>query len=143
MLVQMLPEQISEHWDYIKFTIQESVPKELLVGTPQLNNVLEALLAGYAHTWFYITDEGKVKGCCITVINTDLIIKEKALRIYSAYASETMNMSEWKECYQTIVSFARSKKCTEIDAITTLSGVVSLAKSFGADDRFHYLKWRL
>lgn len=143
MLVQLVTNQITEHWPYIKFTLQESVPKEILTNSPQLNNVLEALLSGYAHAWFFVTDEGQVKGCCVTLVNTDLVIKEKSLRIYSAYASDTLTMSEWRECYQTIVAFALSKGCKEIDAITVLPGIVNLAKAHGADDRFHYLKWRL
>ena len=51
MLVMLLPEQISEKWEVLKYGIEEAVPPTVLSSPKVINNILMSLLDGSAQCW--------------------------------------------------------------------------------------------
>ncbi len=147
MLLRLLPEQIAGHWDYIKFGIENSVPRDILRRGDKLNNILESLLSSGMQCWWWVrdvdSDDPKVIAQVITTIYNDACSRTKTLRIYSLFGYENITPAEFVEGQGTLISYGKFMGCEELDAHTEDEQVCNLAKAHGFEQRFYWITRRL
>jgi hypothetical protein len=134
MLLQLLPEQVANYWDIVKFAVEESFPPTVKTR-PDMNKILESLLGGSMIAWVSIDDNSKkILGIVTTTISEDICTGTKNLVIYSVYAlAEKVGRKNWADGYEAIMKYAKSLGCTHVVGYTKVNAIKQVAKFFGAD----------
>lgn len=130
MLVLFLPEQIARHWDVIREAISEALPPTVR-SRENLNKVLESLLIGNMQCWISVSSRTKqVNAIVTTSVVTDAVTEEKSLLIFSVFAYGPLDDIAWKEGFNTLRIFGRSKDCVSMVAYTENPYIVELGKKY-------------
>jgi hypothetical protein len=143
---RMLPEQISEFWDVIKYAIEQSLPPIVGEHPDKMNRILSSALMGKVDVWAsYEKVNGSIKfnGIVLTVFQTDDISYTKSMMIYCLYGYENLNRSTWVEGFRGLLNYAKSKGCLFITAYTEFPLIVEMSKKLGADVRYHFLSFNI
>jgi hypothetical protein len=137
MLTKLLPDQISDHWDIIKYAIAESLPPTAGEGPDKMNRILSSLLTGKAECWISstITEENvrRFEAVSICKIQYDDISNTKNMLIYSLYGYEKIDRDSWTQAFITLGKYAKSRGCSRIVAYVNLPYLIELAKEFNAN----------
>jgi hypothetical protein len=140
MLTQLLPDQISKFWPVIKYAIEEALPPTIKGEHPdKMNRILSAALSGKLDVWASydrINEVTKFNGIVVTQILYDDASNVYNLLIYVVFAYENTTTKTWEEGYEALAKYAKSKKCTNMIAYSSVPKIVSIAKAFGADTSF-------
>ena len=140
MLLKLMPEQVSEYWDGIKFAVEEALPPVVGETPEKMNNILMALLNGEMDCWVsYRKEESGVVGFVITTITHDSCSDTTNLLLYVIYGMDQTKGVDWIEGYQALRKFALSKGCHRIIGYTTSDKVIKIAKKFGNDSVFSFI----
>lgn len=142
MLIQLMPKQISEHWEPLEFAINESLPP--LVGEVQdkMSNILMALLDGRMQAWVSCVagDNGVViSGFVFTQVLEDPASRIKSLLIYCLYGYENVNEKEWIDGLRTLKKFSAAVGCRRVIAYTDIPYVMELAKRLGGEAKYTFI----
>uniref|UniRef100_A0A6M3JA18 N-acetyltransferase domain-containing protein n=1 Tax=viral metagenome TaxID=1070528 RepID=A0A6M3JA18_9ZZZZ len=134
MLLLLLPEQVSEHWDKIKLAVEKSLPPLVGEGPEKMNNILMSLLDGYLQCWLSFRDDGREGvGFVITSILSDRCSDTNSLLLYCIYGFKKTKGSDWIEGYEALRKFAKSRGCYRIVAYTKEENLIRIAERFGGD----------
>lgn len=144
MLVRLLPEQVSKHWDIIKFGIENSLPPIAGEHPDKMNRVLSSLLSGKASCWMsYVKDAEAQKitfeGFVITKLLYDEVSDTNNLLIYCLYSFTNIENSTWINGLSKLAKYAESKGCTFIIAYTDVEHLINIANNLGADTRYTFI----
>ena len=142
MLTKLLPNQISEFWDIIKYAIEQSLPPIAGEGPDKMNNILTSLISGMAECWASYTingDQRRFEGIVITKILYDDVSDTKNLLIYCLYGYENVDRSSWTSGFKSLVKYASSRNCHRIIAYTDVPGLVETAKRLGGEARYTFV----
>jgi len=143
LVVQMLPGQVSDFWDVIKFAIEESVPPDVGEHPDKMNNILSSILCGNLDVWASYTKDkegnGKFEGIALTQEVYDESSNTKNLLIYSFYGYSEINLDVWKKLFITVAKLASEKKCNKILAYSNVDKVIDMAKLFGGNADYTFL----
>jgi hypothetical protein len=147
VLNKLLPNQVQDYWDVIKYAIEQSLPP-IVGGHPdRMNRILAAALADKVDIWLsYVRDlEGNAKfeGVALTKLLYDEVSDTKNLLIYCIYGYEVVDKGSWIEGLSGLVKYAKSKDCSFITAYTEFPNIISLAKRLGADTRYTFLSFNV
>ncbi len=142
MLVSLLPSQISERWDELEYAIEAALPPIAGEGSDKMNNILESLLASQMICWVSMRDN-QVRGVITTKILFDDVTMVRSLLIYSIFAMDHSNDSDWLEGFQTIKKYARSKDCSRIIGYTEFDSVIKKAQIMGAETKYRFVSWEI
>lgn len=137
MLIKLLPEQISQHWDVIKDAIEYSLNPVVGESPHKMNNILMSLLDGSMQCWVAVEgdDYNKITGNIVTKINFDDASQTKGLLIYSLYA-EGSSEQEWLKGYETLRKFAAANGCTRIVGFTDVPSLIKFTNRIGGEARY-------
>jgi len=133
MVVKLIPDQIAELWDIIKYALEQAPP--LMVDTADqrwLNKILEAAMSGQIDIWigYTKTDEGnRFEAVGITSFEIDKFVKQKSLLIYYVYTFRDTQLDIWKEALLTVTKYAKSRRCTKVISYSDNEKIISLAKA--------------
>ena len=139
MLTKLLPDQVSAHWDIIKYAIQESLPPIAGEGPDKMNNILTALLCSKAECWIssVVEEENRrLEGVIITKLQYDDISRTKNLLIYCLYGYEGVSTESWTSGLKSLVKYASSKNCSRILAYTDIPYMIETAKKIGGEAKY-------
>lgn len=131
MTVKLLPTQIPEYWEIIKFattTADEVDEKDLQA---YLIELLHALLSNKAQCWFNIDKNRKVKSVLITRIVIDKITSDKQLLLQSFYPFQMTSIELFKEIQSLMVRFAKKEQCVQIILSSPDEEACKIAESLG------------
>jgi hypothetical protein len=130
MLVQMLPEKVSEYWDQIAPIIEKALPNITASTVAGMANVLRAVMLERAHLWVYEVD-GKSKFVMLTTFMQDPITGQTSLFIYSLTSLRQLVPEDWNNAYQTLSKFAKYHGADRVIAFTNNKQIISYINSNG------------
>jgi len=142
MLTKLMPDQISNFWDIIKYAIEESLPPTVDESSNKMNNILSALLCGKAQCWASydkIEDGNKFEGLVVTRITYDDVSDTKNLLIYCLYGYETVSKSNWLSGFKSLVKFAIGQGCNQIIGYSDVSLILKLVKHLGGETKYTFI----
>jgi hypothetical protein len=146
VLNKLLPDQVSQYWDIIKYAIEQSLPPAIGDHPDKMNRILAAALADKVDVWMIYQRgdvEVKFEGIALTKILYDDASDTKNLLLYCIYGYEPLSNKDWQEGLVGLVKYAKSKDCSFITAYTEFPKIVSLAKHLGADTRYTFLSFNI
>jgi len=94
MLTKLLPDQISNFWDIIKYSVEESLPPIVGDHPDKMNRILSSLLCGKSECWASYNRQGdntKFEGIVLTKMLYDDASDTRNLLIYCLYGYEEVN----------------------------------------------------
>jgi len=136
MLTKLLPDQISDYWDIIRYAVEQSLPPVVGEGPDKMNKILSSLLMGKSHCWASYTINGnkrRFEGIVITKISYDDISDTKNLLIYCLYSYEGISEESWVSGFKSLVKFAESRNCDRIIGYTKEPLIVKKVNQLGGD----------
>lgn len=142
MLTRLLPDQISKHWDVIKYAIEGSLPPVAGEGPEKMNKILMSLLNGKSQCWAsYIIEDDvrRFEGIMVTKISHDTISDTRSLMIYCLYSYGKVKKSSWLTGLRTIAKYAISNDCDRIIGYTSVPFLVGMAKKLGGDTKHTFI----
>ena len=134
MLVKLLPDQVSEHWDEISLAIRQALPPFVANSDRSMVNILKAILGGDMHCWILYSsgDEGgSIYAILTTKIEIDEMSGTRCLLIYSFYANKPLVNHLMVTCIETLKKFASSRGCYKVTAFTNIPKMGRLWESLG------------
>jgi len=136
-----MPEQVSEHWEVIKYAIEESLPPISLNSPHTLNNVLIKLMSGEMVCWMAYDSDKKVIGFAVTTIVEDSNSETKSLLLYTIYAYENTKGIDWIEGYEALSKYALSRGCINMVGYTRNEKLINIAEKFDSDSTYRFVSF--
>jgi hypothetical protein len=143
MLTKLMPDQISNFWDIIKYAIEESLPPIAGESPDKMNKILAALLIGKAQCWasYEKTEsENRFEGLVITKVIYDDASDTRNLLIYCLYGYEKVSKSNWISGFKSLVKFAIGQKCNQIIGYSDVPMIIDLVKKLGGSTQYTFVK---
>ncbi len=140
MLIKLYPEDITKRWEIIGHAIESALPPDVINDPESMNNILLALMEEKLLCWVYY-DEEKIKGIITTQILEDIASKQKRLLIYTAYAFDNLEPSDWIYGLEALRKYARDKECLSIIAYTKIKYMAKLAKDIGGKAEYFFVSF--
>ncbi len=142
MLTRLLPDQISQFWDVIKYAIEQSLPPIAGEGPDKMNKILTSLLSGRSDCWASYTvngDQRRFEGIVITKITHDDVSDTKNLLIYCLYGYEMVDKSSWTSGFKSLVKYASSQGCHRIIGYTDVPFITKTVEKLGGETRYTFI----
>lgn len=146
MLTLLTLDQVSTHWDIIKYGLEQSLPPIVADHPDKMNRVLTSLLSSKAQCWASYVKKDKMRrfeGIVVTRILLDDVSNTKNLLIYAIYGYDLVDNESWLNGLKALAEYADNNSCAQIVAYTNLEHVIELAKHLGADTSFTFLSWNV
>lgn len=138
VIIKMLPEQITKHWDTIRFTLERSIPPVTYQSPETMNRILESALIGSIQVWA-IFDSEEIVGILTTTLTIDGPSQVKNLIVYSLFGFKKISDKVWESCYEGLRKYASDNACHRMGAYTSSSSVMDLVKRLGGDTSYHFV----
>lgn len=140
MLVQLMPEQISTYWEQIRYSIESAAPPTVS-DKIDMNNILQSILADTMQVWVSVDKPtGRIAAIVVTTIVADIGMKRADLLIYSLFGlGDVIGKDNWKDGFDTLRGYARSRGCGRVTAYTQSDAIKKLAKWFGGYAEYTYI----
>lgn len=138
MLVQLLPDQVSEYWPLMRPHIVENLPPISDWGPYDINEILKSLLIGSMIGWL-VTDEKQeeIYGFIVGTILAD-VTDVRTFIIYTAIALQNIDIGPWIDGVETIKKYALSKGCSKLGAFLMNQKLLDLLSQYDVDTRFTF-----
>ena len=137
MLVRLIPEQISQFWDVIKYALDNSPPIPIEVRDENwINNILTQSMNGSIEIWAsYNKDEDNInfEGFVITSFEIDKFVKQKSLLIYYVFAFRDTGIDTWVEGLKVLSKYAKSRRCSRVLAYSNVKEIISISEKLGGN----------
>ena len=144
MLTKLLPDQISEFWDIIKYAIDQSTPPIAGEHPDKMNNILMSAREGSIDVWASYVKENKsnkFEGIVLTELLYDKPSKTRNMLIYCIYGYNEVDKQSWVDGIKAILKYANSKKCNQVVAYTNLPHIVEIVESLGGEAKYTFLSF--
>ena len=145
MLTQLIPEQISNLWDIIKYAIEQSLPPNVVDSPDKINKILSACLSGKIQVWasYERGESNKFEGIMLTKFLYDDVTEQKNLLIYSVYGYSEISQDSWINGLKALTKFAISRNCSMIVAYSNVEKIIQVVNNLGGDSNWHFLSFDL
>lgn len=144
MLTKLLPDQISEFWNIIKYSIEQSLPPVVGEHPNKMNNILISAMEGSIDVWAsYNRGEGtnKFEGIVLTEVLYDRPSRTRNLLIYCLYGYESVDKESWQDGLTTLTKYADGKKCSQIIAYTDVQMIVDIVNQLGGEAKYTFISF--
>jgi hypothetical protein len=132
MLIHMIPEQVSQNWDFFAPVIEASLPPAILEMSDTMAIVLASILTEDLIIWVYVGDEDdQVKFILSTTTWADPVTGQKMLMVYTFTGIRDVVHSELIDAIDTLKRFAEANEMISIIAYTTDNTIVDVFKRLG------------
>jgi len=111
MVIKILPTQIPQLWEIIKFAVTRADEVESKDLQPYFNELLHALLSDKAQCFVRLDDNRILLLLMITRISVDKITGRKSLFIQALYSWKNVEDKEWQDDYNFVKEFAKHEQC--------------------------------
>lgn len=143
MLLQLLPRDITKHWEGLSEAISKSLPPITTMSRDRMAVILKSLIAGTMQCWVLLGSKNEIYAVGTTEFAIDPGSKTKNLLIFSLYSLQTVPQEQWGEGYKTLQKFAQASGCENIIAFTDIPAVVNLVEKLGGDTKTRLLTMRV
>lgn len=143
MITLLLPEDVSRHWDIIKFAIEESLPPTVSDHPDKMNNILAGLLSGKAQCWISHSMNGQIRvfdGVVVTKILYDDVSNTKSLLIYCLYGYNKVPKESWLQGLQALAKWAISKGCSSIVGYSDNPAIFRVVERFKGEAKYTFIR---
>ena len=144
MLVLLLPSQISDKWNAIKYAISEAIPPTASESPEVMNNILMSLLNGSSQCWASYQDNGTVKSVdaiLVTTIIEDFVSGTKTLQIYSLYGTKPIDDVSWIEGLATLKKYAKANNCIKVTAYSNVERIEEVVEFLGGEVEWKFISF--
>ena len=143
MLTRLLPDQVSKHWNIIKYGVERSLPPIVSAHPDKMNRILSAALCGRIDVWVSRPkeDKSKLEFIALTKILYDDVSDTKNLLIYCIYSYDGVSRASWDSGLMTVLKEASGRGCSQIVAYTNLPYVVDLTRRLGGEAIYTFLSF--
>jgi hypothetical protein len=142
VLTKLLPDQVSEFWEIIRYAIEQSLPPIAGEHPDKMKKILMSLLSGKSQCWIN-SDVGEDRRVLEAVVVTKIFYDDasdtKSLLIYCLYGYENIKQSSFTSALKTLVKYAKSESCERVIAYTNEPGVVKLVNRLGGDTSYNFI----
>ena len=136
MIHKIIPSQIPQFWDTIKFAVLNADNIAEKDRELYLNNLLAFLLCDKAQCFVRSNEVRELQALMITRIVKDEITGLKSLFIGSLYSFRVVPESQWIADIDVIRKFAQSNGCKKIIAVSNNQRVFEIADRAGFVERY-------
>jgi len=146
MLTKLTPEQVSNFWDVIKYSIEESLPPTVHDHPDKMNRILTSLLCSQMDCWVSYEFNGndrKLEGLAITKFLYDNASDTKNMLIYCLYGYDNISRSAWAEGIKSFLKYAKFHKCSKIVAYSEVPSIIEWVKRVGAEATYTFLSFNV
>ena len=147
MLVRLIPEQISQLWDVIKYALENSPPLTTEVDYDSwLNNILMSAMSGSIEVWASYSKENgtaKFEGVVLTSFEVDKFIRKKSLLVYYIFAYRDVAADSWTRGLETLAKYAKSRNCSRIVAYSNVPEIISISNKLGGDTSVTFISFNV
>lgn len=137
MLMKLIPDQISQLWDMIRYALENSPPIAIENRDDNwINNILTQAMNGSISIWAsYNKQDNNVKfeGIVITSFEVDKFVKQKSLLIYYVFAFRHTAIDTWTSGLDTLRKYAKSRNCSRILAYSNVPDIIKISEKLGGD----------
>jgi len=136
MINRLLPEQISNFWNVIKYAIEQSLPPFVTRHSDSMNRILSSLLSGKTSCWASYERGGegsKFNAIVLTKILYDDTSHTKNLLLYSVYGYTQIEPKFWMEGFAFFSKHAIAQGCDRLVAYTDVPFLIEMAKAYEAE----------
>jgi hypothetical protein len=143
MLTKLMPDQISNFWDIIKYAIEESLPPIAGESPDKMNKILAALLIGKAQCWAIYDKtekENRFEGIMITKVLYDDISDTKNLLIYCLYGYEKISKKNWFIGIKSLVKFATGQGCSQIIGYSDAPLILKMVERLKGETKYTFVR---
>jgi hypothetical protein len=143
MLIKILPDQIIQLWEEIKYaaTIADEVDEKDL--PKYLNNLLHSLLNEKAQCFVRIDDKREIVTIGITKLLFNNVTGEKYLQVQSGYGFKKAEDHLWKQDWEVMKEFAKKENCSYVGVASRNRRVWELGKLIGMTEMFRVFSVKL
>ena len=137
MLVQLMPEQITERWDIIGGIIENCLPPVTNGTVDRMVNILERLLKGEMQCWVGY----EAKEPIVLVITTevrDAAGSSRDLLIYVFYGIAPLNAEQYLAIYNQLRVYSKSMGMNRITFYTNVERIRRMVKGMGGSVEWTY-----
>ncbi len=138
MLLQLLPRDITKHWEGISEAISKSLPPITSMSKDRMTIILKSLIAGTMQCWVLHKPDG-IYAVATTEFAIDPGSRTKNLLIFSVFGLRQVPQELWEEGYRGLCKFAKTSGCESIIAFTDVPAVVSIVEKLGGDTKTRLL----
>lgn len=142
MLTLLLPEQVSEYWNIIKYGIESSLPPTIGESPDKMNRILSSLLCNRLQCWASykkVEDKIVLEGIVVTKILYDDGSDTRNLLIYCLYGYKEVGKGSWLEGLKALAKYANAKRCSRIIAYTDVPYIVDIVKKLGGEAKYTFV----
>lgn len=125
-----------QHWIYCRNAFEKSSP--IKVDSFTFLRLSAALDRGEIKGWKF-ADGFDFLGVALTAIRKDAIIGRRELIVYAAAASDSLDETKWRGCFEAIKAYALEHGCTHIGYYTIVPRLIRIGKLLGGDTDTHYI----
>jgi len=145
LLIKFTPEQVIKEWNVIGKAIEESLPDTLSREHVTMESVLHSILTERSYIWGYFKDKnaGLPALFVMTTVTFDPVSMRESLLIYSIYAYEQMQHSDWVEILETLKEYARGLGCVNLTGYTSVVEIMKLVKMLDGQIHQAFLEFPL
>lgn len=143
---KLLPDQIADFWDVIKYAIDQSVPPIAGESIDRMNRILASALMGTTEVWASYTkgEEGnKMNGIVVTQFLYDEPSDTKNLLIYAVYGFSEIPITAWFEGIKKLIKYAKEKKCAQVVAYTNVRQFIRLVRRVGGNADYVFVSFNV
>ena len=144
MLVRLIPEQISQFWNVIKYALENSPPLTTEVNYDSwINEILTSAMNGSIEVWasYKKGESVKFEGVVLTSFEIDKFIKKRSLLIYYVFAFRETGKEAWIEGLKTLSKYAKSRNCSRIVAYSNVPEIISTCEKLGGDTSITFISF--
>jgi hypothetical protein len=143
MIIKILPIQIPQFWEAVKFTVRavELIsPGDLQAVYVEL---LHALLNDKAQCFVSLDNKRVLKGLILTRISVDKVSGVKFIQLESLFAWDQITDEDYKEAYALVMLFAQKNNCKYITGKSNNPRVLEIAYRLGFREKHKVFEVRL
>lgn len=143
-MLKLLPEQVSRHWDIIRFALEETAGPGQEVDENLAIIYAEKMIAGQVQCWVVYEKDKFPEGVLAMVFTSiikDAITEKKNVHIIGIYIFDrraATDKSIWKRSLITLVKFGKGNSCSGVTFFTNVPELLRMAKEIGMTLDFTY-----
>ena len=143
MLIKILPDQVVQLWETIKYVAvkvdeidEQDLPK-------YLNELLHALLNEKAQCFVRLNDNREIVAIFITRFLMNTINGEKYFQIQCVYGFKSAQNEVWEKDWNVLKEFAKKENCSYIGFTSRNKRIWDIGKIMGMEEAYRTFKYRL
>jgi hypothetical protein len=134
--IKLLPSQIPQLWDAIKYAAVHvnAIPEKDI--PLYLNRLLASLLNDKAQCFVRMSNERELQAIAVTRFIKDEVTGDKSLFWECIYSFQLVQNGQWQTDWELISKFAKDNGCKKVIIYTNNHRIIDIVSAQGLSERF-------